>query len=268
MCWLKNILLQHLLEKLSDFLVTFIIILHTFILRNKSTLKSQEMKFRLLLLITLPFLFVLETPAQKPPKKTEITGKVTDLSGNPVQGAIIMIDGQNTEKKTNGKGMYKIKVKPEVKRIGVFTILAGVKEESVEGRNIINFSLDKSLPSGKTEEELEETVDAGYAGAKKKDLSKPVTSTDVTGKQYTSFSSIYEMLRTIPGVQVSGSNVTVRGVQTTGSSSPMFVVNGTPVRTISNIDPSMVNSIEVLKGPSASVYGLEGANGVVLIKLK
>lgn len=237
-------------------------------LRIKTTQNLQGMKFRLFLLITLPFLFALETPAQKPPKKTEITGKVTDLSGNPVQDAIIMIDGQNTERKTNSKGIYKIKVKPDVKQIGVFTLLAGVKEEAVEGRSVINFSLDKSLPSGKAGEEPEATVEAGYAGSKKKDLSSPVTSTDVSGKQYTSFSSIYELLRTIPGVQVSGSNVTVRGVQTTGSSSPLFVINGTPVRTISNIDPSMVKSIEVLKGPSASIYGLEGANGVILIKLK
>ncbi len=226
------------------------------------------MKFRFILLVILPFLFTLETPAQKPPKKIEISGKVTDLTGNPVQGAIIMIDGQNTSWKTNSNGMYKVKVVPGVKQIGVFTLVAGVKEESVEGRNVIDFSLDKSVPSGKIGEEEQQMVSAGYAGSKKKDLSQSATSTDVTGKQYASFSSIYEMLRTIPGVQVSGSNVTVRGVQTTGASGPLFVVNGTPVRTISHLDPAMVKSIEVLKGPSATIYGLEGANGVIIIKLK
>jgi len=53
-----------------------------------------------------------------------------------------------------------------------------------------------------------------------------------------------------------------------GNTSVLFVVNGTIVRSISGIDPAMVKSIEVLKGPSASVYGMEGANGVIVIQLK
>jgi TonB-dependent starch-binding outer membrane protein SusC len=67
---------------------------------------------------------------------------------------------------------------------------------------------------------------------------------------------------------VSGSAVTIRGVGTTGSSSPLFVVNGITTTSISGINPSIVKSIEVLKGPAASVYGLQGANGVILIQLK
>jgi len=76
------------------------------------------------------------------------------------------------------------------------------------------------------------------------------------------------LIRTLPDVMVNGSNVTVRGVQSTGNTSALFVVNGTVVRSISGIDPAMVKSIEVLKGPSASVYGMEGANGVIVIQLK
>ena len=67
---------------------------------------------------------------------------------------------------------------------------------------------------------------------------------------------------------VSGNSVTIRGINTTGSSTPLFVVNGRTVNSINGIDPSMVKSIEVLKGPSASVYGLQGANGVIIIHLK
>ena len=79
---------------------------------------------------------------------------------------------------------------------------------------------------------------------------------------------IYEVLRTLPGVMVSGSSVTVRGVGSTGSTSPLFVVNGITVSSISGINPSTVKSIEVIKGPAASVYGLQGANGVISIHLK
>lgn len=61
---------------------------------------------------------------------------------------------------------------------------------------------------------------------------------------------------------------TVRGVGSTGSTSPLFVVNGITVSSISGINPSIAKSIEVIKGPAASVYGLQGANGVISIHLK
>jgi TonB-dependent SusC/RagA subfamily outer membrane receptor len=48
----------------------------------------------------------------------------------------------------------------------------------------------------------------------------------------------------------------------------LFVVNGTPVNSIDNIRPQEVKSIDVLKGPDASIYGSRGANGVILITLK
>jgi TonB-dependent SusC/RagA subfamily outer membrane receptor len=59
---------------------------------------------------------------------------------------------------------------------------------------------------------------------------------------------------------VTGNSVTVRG----SSTAPLYVVNGTTVSSIGGIDPAMVKSVEVLKGPSASVYGLQGANGVII----
>ncbi len=229
------------------------------------------MKSRFLVLLLVSFVMFFDVSAQKAGKKITITGKVVDISNNPVAGAVLMIDGQNTDWKTNTKGIYKIKVKPSALQIGVFTTITGVKEEPITGRSVINFNLDKFITqsqSGQGYDSQEETVDGGYSATKKKNMTKPVTQTDVTGKQYASFSSIYDMLRTVPGVMVSGSSVTIRGMGTTGSTSPMFVVNGTPVRSISGIDPSMVKSIEILKGPAASIYGLEGANGVVLIKLK
>jgi TonB-dependent starch-binding outer membrane protein SusC len=53
-----------------------------------------------------------------------------------------------------------------------------------------------------------------------------------------------------------------------GNTAPLFVENGTPMSSIDAISPSMIKSIEVLKGPAASVYGIDGANGVIIIKLK
>ena len=230
-----------------------------------------KMKIKLFLLTIIFFTGFFDLSAQKTNKRITITGKVTDLYNSPVSGAFIMIDGKSTERKTNVKGLFKVKVKPSAQRIGIFTTFTELKEEPINGRTTINFNLDKFVPQqlnagpGVSNDEV---IDEGYSVARKKYITKPVTKSDVSGNEYASFSSIYEILRTVPGVAVSGNSVTVRGISTTGSSAPLFVVNGTTVNSISGIDPSMVKSIEVLKGPSASVYGLQGANGVIIIHLK
>ena len=229
------------------------------------------MKIKLFLLTLIFFTMFFDLSAQKTGKKLVITGKVTDLYNSPVSGAIIMIDGESTESKTNVKGLYKVKVKPSALRIGIFTTFAEVKEEPINGKTTINFNLDKFIPmqlnAGASIPD-DEVINEGYNVARKRNISKPVTKSDVSGNEYASFSSIYEILRTIPGLTVSGNSVTVRGVSSIGSSAPLFVVNGTTVSSVNGIDPAMVKSIEVLKGPSASVYGLQGANGVIIIKLK
>ena len=226
------------------------------------------MKTKLFLLTLIFFTVFFDMSAQKANKKITITGKVTDLYYSPVPGAFIMIDGKTIESKTNINGHYKIKVKPSAQKIGVFTTFTEVKEEPINGRTTINFNLDKFIPRQANVSTDNEIVNEGYGVARKKDITKPVTKSDVSGNEYASFSSIYEVLKTIPGLTVSGNRVTVRGVSTTGSSTPLFVINGTTVNSIDAINPSMVKSIEVLKGPSASVYGLQGANGVIIIRLK
>lgn len=229
------------------------------------------MKIKLFLLTLIFFTMFFDMSAQKTNKNIAITGKVTDLYNNPVSGAFIMIDGISTERKTNDKGLFKIKVKPSALQIGIFTTFTEVKEEPINGRTTINFILDKFVPrqpNAGTGVSDDEVVNEGYNVARKKNITKPITKSDVSGNEYASFSSIYEILRTVPGVMVSGNSVTIRGISTSGSSTPLFVVNGTPVNSINGIDPSMVKSVEVLKGPSASVFGLQGANGVIIIHLK
>lgn len=229
------------------------------------------MKIRFFLLALISFTLFFDISAQKANRKITITGKVTDFYSSPVSGALIMIDGTTTTAKTSEKGYYKIKVKPSVSQIGVFTTITGAIEEPINGRNVVNFNLDKVITlqlSPGTGGVSDDMVNEGYGVARKGNISKPVTKSDVSGKEYSSFSSIYEVLRTVPDVMVSGSNVTIRGSGTTGSKTPLFVVNGVPMSSITSINPSMVKSIEVLKGPAASVYGLQGANGVILIQLK
>jgi TonB-dependent SusC/RagA subfamily outer membrane receptor len=75
--------------------------------------------------------------------------------------------------------------------------------------------------------------------------------------------------REVPGTKIQGGNVVINDSKNMQGSIPaLFVVNGVPVTTVENIPPSTVESIEVLKGSSASIYGSRGYGGVILIKTK
>jgi TonB-dependent SusC/RagA subfamily outer membrane receptor len=82
---------------------------------------------------------------------------------------------------------------------------------------------------------------------------------------------IYNLLMRVPGVQVSGKNITIRGVSTlTGNTSPLLLVDNTPMN-IENLDYISVHDIaqiDVLKGPEAAIFGSRGSNGVIAVHTK
>jgi TonB-dependent SusC/RagA subfamily outer membrane receptor len=115
---------------------------------------------------------------------------------------------------------------------------------------------------------MEEEVNVGYGKVKKKELVTPVTKLDGEKQKFV-YKDIYDMLRTMPGVQVSGKSIKIQGAESFMSSTePLLVVDGMTVTTIDDIMPESVKSIDILKGSSASIYGSRGANGVILITLK
>lgn len=84
------------------------------------------------------------------------------------------------------------------------------------------------------------------------------------------YQDIYDMIRgRVAGVEVSGRSIRIRGTNSLNvSTEPLFVVDGVIVREIDDIAPETVRSIEVLKGPDASAYGVRGSNGVIVITRK
>ncbi|MBN2863851.1 MAG: TonB-dependent receptor plug domain-containing protein [Bacteroidales bacterium] len=226
------------------------------------------MKIKLLILIVISFTLFSDLPAQKSGKRITISGKAVDLYLYPVAGAVVMIDGIDTGIKTDDGGKFKIKTDLSASNIGIFTTSAGLLEEPINGRKRINFYLEKYVaPAINAEDNIRgDVIDDGYSVTRKNDMSMPVTITDVSGREFASYTSIYEVLRMVPGVSVvsgeSGTDVFLR------NQTPLFVVNGSVINSLSIINPSMVKSIVVLKGPSASVYGLNGANGVIVFEMK
>jgi TonB-dependent starch-binding outer membrane protein SusC len=230
------------------------------------------MKTKLLFLIVLSFLCMTTISAQKSNKKLTITGTVLNADSVPIPNAMIMIDGQKTNAVTNAKGEYKLKVKPTAQRIGVFSLGSGIREEEINGRNQINIGFSSSSKQANTaaDEEGEEGVGIGYGSVKKKNVTTQINSIDGSKKKYASYSSIYDMIqREVTGVRINGSSVIIQGSKDLFGDVPaLIVVDGVPVNSVNNISPTVVKSIEVLKGSAAAIYGSRAYGGVILIKTK
>jgi TonB-dependent SusC/RagA subfamily outer membrane receptor len=246
------------------------------------------MKLKTCFLFLLFVLFLSSIAAQKSNNKITITGTVLYANGSPVMNAIVMIDNKKTNSKTDSEGNFKVKVKPDVSRIGIFTFGNGYYEEEIGGRVRINISFrtseDINNPTqnnpdygimelhGHNTPQGEESVDVGYAHMKKKYLSTDITYIDGSNKKYASYSSIYDMiLREVSGVMIINKKIIIQGSGNLfGSVLPLVIIDGsfTDESFLDNIPPSSVASISVLKGTAASIYGSRGFGGAIIIKTK
>jgi TonB-dependent SusC/RagA subfamily outer membrane receptor len=227
------------------------------------------MKINLLFVLLLSFLSIQISYAQRSNKKIKITGIVIDSNRKPVVGAIILIDGAQTDVVTNTNGEYSIKVLPSVKTITAMSLFNNaVKDADIDGNTVVNIIFDKpgiNTGSGKSKES--ETVDIGYGTSGKDQSSASGNKTNLNKATSKSYLNIYDMIKSeVPGVQVSGTSIRLQQ-GTTSLSSPtevLFVVDGTIVNQIDGLIPSQVRSISLLKGSAASIYGSRGANGVLV----
>jgi len=219
----------------------------------------------------------------------EVTGKVTDEKGNPVAGvSIVEKNNARNGTTTAADGQYKLQVKKNATL--VFTSIGYVRKE-VAAQNAANVSL--SVETGT----ISEVVVTSYGiKREKKALGYAVATVDAKALELRPESDVVRLLNgKMPGVDIlnvsgmsgSGTNIIIRGVNTiTGSSQPLFVVDGVPFDASTNaqasfvygnttssrfldLDPNSIESINVLKGLSATLlYGELGRNGVVVITTK
>lgn len=206
---------------------------------------------------------------QKADRKIIISGVVLDENRMPVEGATIFIDKIKTTSVTNRKGHYKVRTCPEAREILVFSLFNGAYADVINGRTSINFSLKvrSRESSGENKTDQNETVNVGYGTVQKNSISTQIGVIDGQDPKFASYNNIYDMIHgQIPGVEVNGKSIKIMGSSSLNvSTEPLFVVDGIIVYSIDDVVPQDVKSIEILKGPSASVYGTRGANGVILI---
>jgi len=230
------------------------------------------MKIRIFLLLAcIICLSVTQVSGQQDNKKLTITGNVLDIDGAPIANAVVMIDGNNTSARTDALGNYKIKVSPKAKRIGIFTFGSGIKEEDIAGRILINFSFGAVSSQQKDDNAVapgDDLVNTGYNKVRDRNKTTDIQKVD-TEETKEAYSSIYDMLRKMPGVMVSGTTINIQDSKNLqGSVAPLILVDGVPVNDIGYLSPSTVKSVEVLKSTAAAMYGSRGYGGVILITTK
>ena len=115
-----------------------------------------------------------------------------------------------------------------------------------------------------------EELQVGYGTQTRDQITSSVSRVDMPEHPHM-YNTIYEMIvGRCPGVIVHGTSVTIRGTNSIlGSTEPLYILDGTPIESIDAINPNDVKSIDVLKDASAtSIYGMRGANGVIIITTK
>lgn len=200
--------------------------------------------------------------------KVVLAGTVVDEKGLPIPGVTISgVDKSGVITDLDGHFSISVPNKSTVK----FSYL-GYQNQSILASN--NSSLKISLKEQKNE--LEEVVVVGYGTQRKKDLTGSVSSVKVKDMLNIPTTSFAEMIRgRVAGVQVTigssrpgtGSDILIRGKRSlSGSNSPLFVVDGSPVTDIDDLNANDIKSVEVLKdAASQAIYGARASAGVILI---
>lgn len=224
-------------------------------------------------MVLVSVLCINNVSAQKNNKKITITGTVLDADKKPVVNAIVMIDGEKTNSMTDANGKYKIKVKPTALKIGIFTFGNGMSEEAISGKTQVDFNFNTQSVQQAQDKEVapgEEGVNSGYAYIKKKNQTNQISKIDGTKSKYASYASISDMIRReVGGITGNGDTYYIQGSKNLAGPVPaLLVLDGVYVSSFDGVSPSSVESIEVLKGSSAAMYGSRGYGGVILLKTK
>ena len=201
-----------------------------------------------------------------------ISGTVTDVvTGETLPGVNVIVKNSSKGDVTDFDGNYKISEVPKGS-ILVFSYLGYQTKELLVEQEIINISLEEST------ETLNEIVIVGYGSQRKELVSGSFSSLSAEKITKTNPARIEEALTgNAAGVQVtanSGSpgaslNIRIRGITTNGNNSPLVIVDGINIGSdLSVIDPNDIEKMDIIKDASSAIYGVQAANGVILITTK
>lgn len=237
-------------------------------------------------------------------QQKQLKGVVKSTDNAPLPGVTVVVKGTTAGTITDGDGKFLLQGVPATAKTLLFSFV-GMKSQEI----VIGDKTDFTIVLEDETIGLDEVVAVGYGTQKKKDLTGSISRVNGDNIIQASVSSFDKMLQgKVAGVQITQTtgapggnvNVLVRGVSSiTGGNQPLYVVDGFPIgaggsgsdmmnfanstysssgmanntqnriNPLSSINPSDIESIEILKDASATaIYGSRGANGVVMITTK
>lgn len=217
-------------------------------------------------------------PAVEQPAKKNLKGKITDASGSPIPGTTVMVKGTTVGVIADFDGNFSIDVPADAKTLVVSFV--GMKTQEIAIGNQTQFLV-------KMEEAtvgVDEVVVVGYGVQKKESIVGSITQT--TNEELKRSGNVSDLKQALtgqlPGITTmtasgepggtgkgqSATSIFIRGRNTWNGGQPLILVDGVE-RNMDNLDVSEVENISVLKDASATaVFGVKGANGVILITTK
>lgn len=234
-------------------------------------MKHLKLKSRFIIIVlALTILNVLTVHAQN----KNVSGTVLDNSGQPVIGASVVVVGQSKlGTVTDIDGKFSIAIPATSKKIEVSYI--GMVSQVIEAKagTPMKIIMKDNL------KDLDEVVVIGYGVVKKRDLTGSMTSIKSEDIVATPTTNALESLQgKVAGLDMtkssgqtgSGLSFSIRGNRSlNASNTPLIIVDGIPYGTDIDINPNIIESMEILKDASSTaIYGSRGANGVILITTK
>lgn len=201
-----------------------------------------------------------------------ITGAIKDQDGKPMTGVTVVVKGTSIGTLSDSFGKYALTAVSANATLQFSFIGFTTQEISVNGKSVIDVTLESALTG------LNEVVVVGYGVQKKKLVTG--STVEVKGDEITKQNTVSPMtaLQSLtPGINITkvsgepgaGFKVNIRGVGTIGNSQPLYIVDGTPRGDINYLNPSDIESVDVLKdAASAAIYGARASNGVIMVTTK
>ncbi|MDR0833493.1 MAG: TonB-dependent receptor [Candidatus Symbiothrix sp.] len=236
---------------------------------NLLRMKKQRSVTLSMMMVLLMNVFVC---AQMNAQSRVVSGVVTDPTGETIIGAGVSVKGTSVGTATDIDGKYSLSVPNDKNTLVVSYLGLKTKEVTITG-SVVNVSLEEDAS------QLDEFVVIGYGSVRKKDLTGAINT--ISGKEIVKVpvtSTAAALTGRLAGVQITTADgspdaeiiIRVRGGGSiTGDNTPLYIVDGFPVSSISDVSPTDIQDITVLKDASSTaIYGSRGANGVILITTK
>lgn len=202
--------------------------------------------------------------------KIKVTGRITGENGEPIAGATVLQKGSGVGTSTDNNGVYTITVDNDATLV-ISSIGFETQEVRVNSRSVIDIRMVASVKKS------EEVVVIGYGTASRRDLTGSVAKVrgEAIAAQPNS-NALQSLQNKVAGLSIinsavpgSAPDVRIRGTISVGSIRPVYIVDGIFNDNIDFVNPSEIESIEVLKDPSSlAIFGIKGAAGAILVTTK